>query len=275
MTKYVLATLVLATATASAATTFPPITAFTPLRCGGQPMTDPFGDDAADPGVRDVVGDSSTPVALRAADDQLLYLRMRVDEDPRPGGMLDAYSWGMEFDLDGDLSTYELLILVDGTGGPAGKISVFTNHTTTLANDGNDPADTPAVTTYMFADNGQTGVAPCSNFGGTPDYFIDFAIPWTALQPLGLDHDTPTHVWVASSSSADSLNGDFACEDARSGAVHLDTSGSDPTTGDPADEMTGPTGALRLEGGGGCNAGGGAPAPCLLLALLALRRRRR
>src|SRR5262249_15381773 len=152
--------------------------------------------------------------------------------------------------------------------GPAGKISVFTNHTTTLPNDGNDPADTPAVATYTFANNGQTGVAPCSNFGATPDYFIDFAVPWSALQPLGLQHDTPPHIWAASSTSADSLTGDSACEDAASGPAHLDTAGSDPTTGDPANEpMTGPDGALHLEGGGGCNAGGGAPAPCVLLAL--------
>ena len=100
-------------------------------------------------------------------------------------------------------------------------------------------------------------------------------MPWSELVRLGLDHDTPTYVWVASSSSPNSLNGDYACENAATGPAHLDGTASDATTGDPANEGSGgPGGPLHLEGGGGCNAGGGAAAPCVLIALAGLGGRR-
>jgi len=110
---------------------------------------------------------------------------------------------------------------------------VFTNHTVTLANDPADPADLPAAATITFA-NGARTVAAGSSVGGTADFFLDIAVPWATLTPLGLARDTPVHVWAASSSSANSLNGDFACHDGGTGAAHLDTTASDQTTGDPA-----------------------------------------
>ena len=264
--------LLLVAGTAHAAPTFPAESAWVPLHCGGAPMTDPFADDPNYLTDRDVVGNSNAPAGLRAADSQNLYLRMRLDQDPAPAGAVHPYSWGMEFDLDGDRSTYELLILVDGIGGAAGAVSVFTNRTTTMPNSGNDPADTPARATYTFANAARTLSDPATNNGGNADFVLDIAVPWSALQPLGLDHGTHTYVWVASSSSQNSLNGDFACEDAGTGPAQLDGTASDPTTGDPANDTGGPNGSLHLAGGGGC-AAGGAPGAGALLALLALRRR--
>lgn len=258
---------------AHAQVVFPPDSAYRPLRCGSAVMNDAYDDASAARDERDVVGDVDSPAGLRASDDTNLYLRMRLEEDPAPNGEVQAFSWGMEFDLDDDPQDYELLVLVEGIAGTAGTVNVFANTTTTTANEPSDPADQPPAQMYLFADNART-VDAGTDFGGNPDFFLDFAVPWSALVPLGLDRDTPTRVWVASSSLPNALNGDFACHDGASGAPTLTGTASDPTTGDPNDPGAG-GGTGRLEGGGGCAAGGGPLGGLAVLALIGLVRRRR
>jgi len=272
ITRQVALTLVVTSATAHAAT-FPADASYLPLRCGGAVMTDPLGDQPPAVLERDLVGDTAAPAGLRAGDAQFLYLRLRVDQDPAPGGTVRPFAWGMAFDLDGDRSTYELLITVDGIAAATGTVSVFTNRTTTLANDPADPADLPAAATFTFGNAARTTGAGTTT-GGTADFFIDIAVPWTVLAPLGLDRDTRTYVWAGSSSVASALDGDLACHDGSTGGKpRLDATASDPTTGDPTRDATG-TGALRLEGGSGCQAGGSLGIAAAL-ALLGLGRRPR
>lgn len=262
-------------AIARAQVVFPPDAAFTALRCNRAPMTDRYQDQPPALDERDIVGVAAAPAGLRAADATYLYLRMRLDKDPAPGGAVQPFAWGMQFDLDGDLTSYELMVVVEGIAGAAGTVSVYRNTTTTLRNDPADPADLPAVATSPFAMTARSITAPGSANGGNADFFLDFAVPWSVLVPLGLDHGTATHVWAATSSLATSLNGDVACHDGASGPARLDGTASDPTTGDPAqDPGTGPGGTGQLQGGGGC-AAGGTGSPLAALALLALGRRRR
>jgi len=264
----------LAPATARAA--FPPETDFFPLACDRTPMADARQDTAGFFGERDVVGSAASPAGLRAADDQNLYLRIRLDGDPAPGGQLTASSWGMEFDLDGDLTTYEVLILVDGITGS--NVLVLSNLAAiTIPNSPEDPADTPPAAMFTFAANARS-IAANSQLGGDGDFFLDFQVPWTALQPLGLDRDTPVRVWVASSDLEDALDGDFACHAGGGGAATLDGTASDDTTGDPTRDPNPPppVGDIELEGGGGCAAAGNAACPLfVLVALFAACRTRR
>lgn len=289
MNRWIFAPIVLGSAAAHAAT-FPPDASYVPWRCGLAPMTDPRADQPPALGERDLVGEAGAAAGLRASDAQTLYLRIRLDRDPAAGGVVQPFAWGMEFDLDGDLSTYELLITADGIGSPAGTVSVFTHDTTVTANDPADPADAPAAATFAFADVART-IAAGTTTGGDADFFLDLAIPWSTLIPLGLDHATRTHVWAGSSTVADALDGDLACFDGHGGAGRavLDTSASAQTTGDPALDPTGDggggdggggggaTGELRLEGGSGCQAGGGLGLGALagVIAALGLGRRRR
>lgn len=259
---------------AAHAATFPGDAAYVPLRCGGGTMTDPRGDVAAAPGDRDLVGNATAPTGLRAGDDQFLYLRIRVDQDPAPGGTLLPHAWGMAFDLDGDRRTYELLITLDGSAAPASAVSVFTNRTSAQINDPADPADTPAAATFALATNART-IATSTTIGGDADFFVDIAVPWTTLTPLGLGRATRTYVWAGSSSVASALDGDLACHDGAGGAPRLDATPSDPTTGDPTQDTGGADG-LRLEGGSGCQTGGSLGlGAALALAVLAVRRRRK
>ncbi len=275
---------------------FPAANAWVPFRCGGAPMTDPVRDQAGATQERDVVGGPSDPAAFHAVDERFLYLRLRVEDDPTQGGaQLRPGAWGFAFSTDGASSTYEVLISVDGA---AGQVALYRNSVTTIANSPTDPADTPPVATYPFATHGRVSVADGIRFGGTPDHFIDMAVPWTALVPLGLPADRPVVVWAASSTSADRLNGDFACHDGRGSSVppDLDRAGSDSTA--PDDTTSPPTGGagggpggsggaggLSLEGGPGCSCrvpGDRVPAPApaglalfaVLLGLRSARRRR-
>lgn len=134
MTRWIALTIVLTSAAAHAAT-FPGDASYRPLRCAGAVMTDPLGDQPAALLERDLVGDPNAPAGLRASDAQFLYLRIRVDQDPAPGGIVRPYAWGMEFDLDGNRATYELLVMVDGIGASGGTVSVFINRATTLPDD--------------------------------------------------------------------------------------------------------------------------------------------
>src|SRR5439155_221220 len=79
-------------------------------------------------------------------------------------------------------------------------------------------------------------ISTSTTTGGNPDFFIDLAVPWSALVPLGLDRTTRTYVWAGSSSAADRLDGDLACHDGGSGPANLDGTASDQTTGDPAQD---------------------------------------
>jgi MYXO-CTERM domain-containing protein len=259
------------------AQTFPPDAEWTPLSCRGALMHDGVRDQSGAVDERDLVGDGSRPAGFRATDDQYLYLRMRVDVDPAPGGTISPFAWGMELDLDDDRRDYELLLMADGVSG---GVLVFTNQTTTIANSPRDPADTPAVDTFPMPSHALVSPAPGNAFDGTADFYLSIAVPWTTLEPLGLSRDTPTFVWAATSSTSAALDGDVACHDGATGAPTLDGTASDPTVldpdvdsdddgysddeevragTDPQDPASHPGGTPvtgnRLAGGGGCSVG--------------------
>ncbi|MBA3821420.1 MAG: hypothetical protein H0X17_21230, partial [Deltaproteobacteria bacterium] len=211
---------------------FPAEAAWVPLRCDAAPMNDRLEDEPGAVDERDIVGDADAPAGMRAVDAQFLYLRLRLDVDPAPGRTFRPAAWGMEIDLDRNRSTYEVLVLVDALASAA-TVQVFRNTVTTQPNDPNDPADDPVVASFPVSTHARSIPAVGSAFGLDPDHFLEIAVPWSTLVPLGLDRDTPISVWAASSTSSTSLNGDFACHDGAGGDPRLDEVGSDPTVFDP------------------------------------------
>lgn len=283
-------------APSAAAQSFPPADAYAPLFCSGGPMVDPFRDQSGAQNERDIVGDPGAPAGLHAADDQFLYLMLRLDEDPAPGGKLRPFAWAFELDLDGTASTYEVLIALDGN---TETIGLYSNTQTTLPDDPSDPPDEPVVQSYPFASHGRGSVATGSAYGGGDDFALELAVPWTDLVALGVDHTTPLGVWAVTSSNGNTLNGDLACHDGAAGSATLSAAvgahtaldplvdtdhdgypdrveiagGSDPADAESVPAPGGPgsiSGALVMQGAGGCAVAPGAVGAELGLALLLL-----
>jgi hypothetical protein len=259
----------------AAAQTFPAASAYVAFQCGGGPMVDAVGDTANATGALDLVGTAPFPTGLHAADAQFLYLRLRVAATPLGGGnMLQNAAWGFELDLDGDRSTYELLIAASGTNNTS-QVAIYRHPATVVANDPADPAVLPASFSYPFNTHGRAGAAD-SSLGGTPDAFLDLAVPWADLATVGVQRNTPVYVWAGSSTVANALDLDLACfsgAGGQLGGIDVGRTTPDPNGGGGGTGGTGGgsggTGPRTLEGGLGCSLAPRAPAlPAMLLLAL-------
>lgn len=265
---------------AARAQTFPGT--FAPLYCQRGLMVDGYRDQSGAVDDRDIVGTVDRPAGFRAVDAQFLYFRMRLDASPMQGNGLSQFAWGFELSTDGDPSNYEILISVDGASG---TVRLYHNTVTTVPDSPTDPAD-QLVATYPFAQYGRVVDAGASIFGGGNDSFIDMAVPWSDLTPLGLQPTTLVGVWAATSTNPDRLNGDFACNDG-GGAANvpaLSQSAPAPIAADPTRSpapVGGPGGGASngggnllagsgIEGGPGCSTQPGRPADRELLFALGL-----
>ena len=260
---------------------------FTPLYCGRGVMIDGYRDQSGAVDDRDLVGNVLAPAGFRAVDDQFLYFRLRLDGSPMQGNGLTQFAWGVELSTDGDPTDYEILIGVDGASA---TVRLYSNTTTTVPDSPADPADQLLVS-YPFATNGRLVDAGPSLNGGGNDTFLDWAVPWSDLAGLGLDRGTLVHLWAASSTNPDRLDGDFACH-AGGGSGEIPPLSRDtpaPIAPDPgrgpgpvggpdgsggnADggggNVVGPSG---IEGGPGCDCGvaGGGASPLRALVAFAL-----
>src|SRR5262245_45459422 len=101
---------VLLAQTTSHAQTFPAADRWFALRCPAEVMTDLEQDEAGARNEKDLVGTTSFPAGERASDGDYLYLRLRLDQDPIPNGLVRPFAWGLLLDVDGNLSTYEVLL---------------------------------------------------------------------------------------------------------------------------------------------------------------------
>ena len=258
---------------------FPAEEFWVPLRCKGGVIVDPHRDQSGANDERDIVGDAERPAGHRSADADHLFLRMRVDVDPAPRGDPRPFAWRVLLDTDGDNRTYEVLIAAAGTGAGR-RVTIYRNTETAVPDDVTDPPDEPAVASYPFSEKARSVEAPGSSWGAGPDYFLEFAVPWRDLEPLGVTPTSVVGAWLTTSSSPNGWNGDFACHDGRTGTptfsetapdkIVLDPfvdsdgdgftdqtefdNGSNPTEPESFPTPDGRPDALLLRGGAGCAA---------------------
>ncbi|MFK7985970.1 MAG: hypothetical protein AB8I08_08050 [Sandaracinaceae bacterium] len=101
-----LSALLCALAAPAAAQSFPDPSEYVDGVCDGAPASDPIGDTAGAAGAFDVVGVPDRPCFGYAADTTFLYMRLRVDADPRESMSPLRWrsgGWGFLFDANDNL----------------------------------------------------------------------------------------------------------------------------------------------------------------------------
>lgn len=219
--------------TAAAAQTWPADDQWRLLECGGEPSWDPLADEPGANDERDVVGDATSPALYFFADADFLYFRMRVDADPGTGGDFRPFGWGVELDTDGDRSTYELLLEVDGITNPD-VVKLGRNEVQRTPDDPADPIESTIVD-FDAATHARAVLAAdsfASSFGGDDDYFVDWAADRAMLEAEGVVDDTTLVLVFGTSSNTQAINADLACNDGAVDPHSLTTSSTDPARPD-------------------------------------------
>lgn len=186
---------------------WPAADAWVPLLQGGVAINDVVGDeqqgDTTVHGSVDIVGDASPDPDAAAgywyADDDMLYLRMRVDQDPQSLGETRLSNWAFLVDTDGG-DDFEYLLGVDGFGTNS-ILGIYEN----TASDPGVSAVATDVVAFTTTTAGSTvfNVSVADTLvNGDADYFVDIAWSRTDLaDAVGTDLDGDLHVVVATNSS--------------------------------------------------------------------------
>ena len=200
-----------------------------PLLCEGD--GEPAGDSS--PGSLDLVGDATrTPVSVNH-DEHFLYFRYRVDSSPVGPGGFDQAAWVALVQVpDGDPFQYQYAIALNGKGsdddfGNSGDTIELWANTTAMDIDFS-PIFQDTAEVRLFAQKfdyvslATVNEAPLaaasvtgdgSAFGGTPDHFVDFAIPVSVLLEKGVV-DSPEQLddllfFPAASTNSNNYNKDI------------------------------------------------------------------
>jgi cysteine-rich repeat protein len=155
------------------------------------------------PATVDLVGASGLPGGYLAADADYLYLRERVATDPSgPGGFTSA-AWVVLLQVPGgDPFKYQWLISVNGN---ADTVELWENDQTTATNIVFNPVFSDQAETLRYS--GPTTslartIAAGSNIGGSPNYFVDWAIPLSVLTNWGIDASNSLYFFATSANSS-------------------------------------------------------------------------
>jgi outer membrane protein OmpA-like peptidoglycan-associated protein len=220
--------ILLGAATTARAQAFPADAAWTPLAQAGAPVVDSSTDGGGQG--REIVGDAAHPALYVASDGAYFFARMRLDVDPTLNGQMRPFGWGLLIDTDNDLADYEFIIIVDGIGD---TVVLAENTVTSMTGDPSDAAD---IDRYTAAAVLGTNVvvraadypAPASAFNGDADFFLDFAIPWSALTGAGLTPTQMVHFMAGTSNNGRSITVELAGTATSPGPGTLVLGASDP-----------------------------------------------
>ncbi len=189
----------------AAAQTWPADGSWSALTRGGVPVEDVEGDVV---GSRDIVGDATNPAAYIWSDATHMFFRLRLDDDPLDSQRTDLrpFSWGVEFETDGNTDNFEALVMVNGIANP----SIVTLQQNTVQGNIGDPSDSAEVViqTYPYATHVRVAPAP-SMFSADADFFLDFAVAWVDLAMVGVTPGGSFGIILGSGNSANSFAADI------------------------------------------------------------------
>ncbi|MFQ3545546.1 carboxypeptidase regulatory-like domain-containing protein [Halobacillus rhizosphaerae] len=192
---------------------FPSNNQFQPLLLGAQPIFDVVGDEA--PSSTDIVGNTQFPAGFFAYDGQNIYFRIRLNTNPINNQLTGFrnFAWGVLVNTSGTPGVYDWLVNVNGLNSTINLVQ----NTVRQFNSWNDPAEgtngqgapnfSRPIVNFDVARANLTNDG--SNFGGNPDYFLDFQFSAsTFFQTLGITESTPLQFIIFSSANANNYNKD-------------------------------------------------------------------
>ena len=173
-----------------------------PVQQNGSDMTDPVRDhlhtDVTLGDHLDFVGDSQDLVFEWSSDMQSLFVRLRLNVDPWDNSTeLKEGSWAIGFELDGDTSSIEYVIALNGWEP---TINFWEP-------DINGPGVDIDLTRNATLDNSQASyrlLESSSSLNGDADWTLDLEISWSFLQnQMGLTSTAPFGLIAMSGDSYD------------------------------------------------------------------------
>ena len=180
---------------------------------------DPVGDES--PSQVDIVGDAAHPATYYAYDAKYLYFRYRLDTNPVSKGGYTEGIWSALMQVPaGNARQYQYEIAVNGKSDDLELWANTSARDLAFTPNFNDPAETLLFGQGVNAANGSTvnstplvrSVPADSAFGGSADYFLDFAMPISVLVANGAvagAGDLPMSLFApATSSTVNNFNKD-------------------------------------------------------------------
>jgi len=215
---------------------FPADGAFNAVTCvdpTAVPSQDSCSDSARDH--RNVVGGGNMPAYQLTNDGTYLYMRLRLEGDPRQSGALVAFAWGFGIDVDGD-GAFESYVSVIGQGNDD-RVEIYDQDssngvTPNRVKPGGAGADTslrPVVTDgsqNSWVQVTSAGSRFCNDSVAGSDFFLTAAVPLSVLADFGALGGSVAY--GGSSSNFTGIQSDFVCID---GAPTACTMGSQCPSG--------------------------------------------
>ncbi|MCK6504390.1 OmpA family protein [Myxococcota bacterium] len=217
--------LLLALGTPSTALAWPADGAWVPFTYGGAIAGDTIGDGGYQ--YTDIVGESSSGREAGAwyADQDFLYLRLRLNDSPwyLDGVALQAKGWGFQLETDGDTSNYELVAGLQG----GGLADVWIYENTPRTGGDTDPAESRLATSADSDAEVRISTTPSTWWAESDaDSFVDVQVPLAILMdgdlPEPVSAAVPFQVKVATGSLSVLLLDDDVVEDDWLDAITLD-----------------------------------------------------
>jgi hypothetical protein len=183
---------------------------YIPVQQFRQGLSDPTTDGQNN--AREIVGTSAAPSFYVYTDGSSVFFRLRLDTDPAQNATaLRSFGWGVLIDTDSNFAAYEYSIMVEGV---ANQLVYGKNTSPTNVGDPADVADTilytAAIDMTTAAMNARVLLAGDSTFNGTPDYFLDFAIPLSVMISGGLNLTDSFRYMAGTSNNGRSITVDLA-----------------------------------------------------------------
>jgi len=187
------------------------------------PQSDP--QQGANDSERDLVGDAANPTSYIGSDLNFLYMRIRIGSAASQAGKYAPFGWTCLINTNGasPMVDYQFAAGLNGINNPD-QVELAQNLVTGTLNSPQEDAEL-LLFAYPATSHANEIVSMGTMFGGTPDYYLSWAVKRADLATKGVTDATPLRFVCGTSSNARNLTADYLSP---TGETTLTGLGSDP-----------------------------------------------